>query len=190
MKILPPPGPARTRQLTTLSVAVVALAFVAWYLYGGAPTAAPAPTSNSTSTGSGPGGQAMPGGRIGLPEPLKLPALDHSDESASEGLTRNPFRFGQPPPPPTPVYVAPPPPPPPPPPGPPPIPDIPLQLVGLETMPGDVRMATMKDTGSTALFTGLEGQVIDGRYRLVKIGLESVVVSYLDGSGRKTLPLR
>ena len=190
MRILPPPGPARTRQVTALSVLVVVLAFVAWYVYGGAPTVSAPPTSNSTSTAPASGGQAKPGGRIGLPEPLKLTALDHGDEADAEGLTRNPFRYGQPPAPPPPPYVPPPPPPPPAPPQPPPIPDIPLQLVGLETLPGDTRIATVKDTGSAAVFSGVEGQVLDGRHRLVKIGLESVVVSYLDGSGRKTLPLR
>lgn len=188
MNILPPPGPARTRQLTALAVLVVVLAFVAWYVYGGSPTATPAPTSNSASAAT-PGSPAA-GGRVGLPEPLKLAALDHSDESDTEGLTRNPFRYGQPPPPPAPVYVPPPPPPPPPPPGPPPIPDIPLQLVGLETLPGGTRMANLKDPANSAVLSGIEGQVLDGQYRLVKIGLESVVVSYLDGSGRKTLPLR
>ena len=85
--------------------------------------------------------------------------------------------------------MPPPPPPPPPPPGPPPVPDIPLQLVLLETLPGGQKTATVRDTTTSALFSGLEGQVLDGRYRLVKIGLESVVVSYLDDSGRKTLPL-
>ena len=32
-----------------------------------------------------------------------------------------------------------------------------------------------------------EGGIVDGRYRLVKIGLESVVIEHLDGSGRTTL---
>ena len=32
-----------------------------------------------------------------------------------------------------------------------------------------------------------EGQAILGQYRLVKIGLTSVVVEYLDGRGRTTL---
>jgi hypothetical protein len=67
---------------------------------------------------------------------------------------------------------------------------VPLQLVALATLPGNVRTATLRDTGTSTLVIGLEGQVLDGRYRLVKIGLESVIVSYLDGSGRRTLALR
>jgi hypothetical protein len=185
MKILPPPGPARTRQLTALAV-LVAAGGMAWYLFGGvSPTAPPATASNSPTATTG---AAKAAGPIGLPEPLKLATLGTSGDPEGEA-TRNPFRFGQPPPPPPPKYVPPPPAPPPPPPGPPPVPDIPLQLVLLETLPGNVRTATVRDTASSALFSGLEGQVLDGRYRLVKIGLESVVVSYLDGSGQKTLPL-
>ena len=34
-----------------------------------------------------------------------------------------------------------------------------------------------------------EGEIVDGRYRLVKVGLTSVVVEHLDGRGRTTLPL-
>jgi len=63
-------------------------------------------------------------------------------------------------------------------------------LILLETMPGNVRTATLKDTQTSAVIgPNVEGQVIDGKYRLVKIGLESVVVAYLDGKGQRTLPL-
>jgi hypothetical protein len=185
MKLLPPPGPERTRQLTLLAVLVV-VGGVAWYWFGGGnQTAPPVTASNSPTATTGANKTAAP---IGLPAPLKLAALGGSGDPET-GTARNPFRFGQPPAPPPPKYVAPPPAPLPPPPGPPAAPDIPLQLVLLETLPGNVRTATVRDTTSSALFSGLEGQVLDGRYRLVKIGLESVVVSFLDGSGQKTLPL-
>jgi hypothetical protein len=32
--------------------------------------------------------------------------------------------------------------------------------------------------------------VIDGRYRLVKVGLQSVIVAHLDGSNQRTLAIR
>lgn len=188
MKLLPPPGPERTRQLLALAVLVVVLAVVGWYFYGpgtGPQTVRPLTASNSTT----PAGLSRPVGPAGLPTPLKLASLGDGNEPETNGMTRNPFRFGQPPPPPAPKYVASPPGPPPPPPGPPPVPDVPLRLVLLETLPGNVKTATLRDTNTSALVSGQEGQVLDGRYRLVKIGLESVVVSYLDGSGRKTLPL-
>jgi hypothetical protein len=186
MKLLPPPGPARTRQLTALAVLVV-LAGVAWYVFGSGTQTAPSVTASNSPTAAN--GAAKAAGPNGLPAPLKLADLEATREPEVGQTARNPFRFGQPPAPPPPKYVAPPPALPPPPPGPPPVPEIPLQLVLLETLPGNVRTATVRDTASAALFSGLEGQVLDGRYRLVKIGLESVVVSYLDGSGQKTLPL-
>jgi hypothetical protein len=37
---------------------------------------------------------------------------------------------------------------------------------------------------------GKEGESILGQYRIVKIGVESVVMEYLDGRGRQTIPMR
>lgn len=34
-----------------------------------------------------------------------------------------------------------------------------------------------------------EGEVIDGRYRVVRLGIESATLTYLDGKGQDTLPL-
>jgi hypothetical protein len=187
VKLLPPAGPARTRQLSALGVLAV-VAVVAWMVMNGsAPTVAPPATSNPASTGAATGQAVGPGA---LPAPLKLATLASGDGAEVTGTGRDPFRFGQPAPPPPPPFVPLPPAPPPPPPGPPPVPDIPLQLILLETMPGNVRTATLKDTATSAVFgPSQEGQVIDGRFRLVKVGLESVVVAYLDGSGQRTLPL-
>jgi hypothetical protein len=50
-------------------------------------------------------------------------------------------------------------------------------------------MVTLKDPTSGALLHAFEGDVVDGRYRIVKVGQQSVVVSYLDGSGSRTLGL-
>jgi hypothetical protein len=36
---------------------------------------------------------------------------------------------------------------------------------------------------------GKEGDVIDGRYRIVRIGVESIELTYLDGRGRQTIRL-
>ena len=38
-------------------------------------------------------------------------------------------------------------------------------------------------------FSGREGEVMEGRFRLVKIQVESAIVEYADGQGRTTLPL-
>lgn len=107
---------------------------------------------------------------------------------------RNPFRFGQrPAPSPSsssrsqrpepPVDVAPVTPLPPP--GPPP---IALKFIGLiESSPQDRKLAVLSDGRS--VFHGYEGAIIDGRYRIVRIGVESIELTYADGQGRQTIRL-
>jgi hypothetical protein len=111
------------------------------------------------------------------------------------GADRNPFRFQpKPPPPPPPTAVRPPggpeggggagdPPPPPVDLGPPP---IPLKFIGLIEGQGK-KLAALSDCKFT--YRGEEGEIIEGRYRLVKIGVESIVMEYVDGRGRTTIRL-
>lgn len=188
MDILPPPGPARRRQLTQLVLLVAALAVVVWFVL--LPTFSTNVTSNRTAAA----GPAMSAGQLPVPDPLKLDTLRAPREAIEAG--RNPFAFGQreepslpgtafllPPQPATPTGPIRPPPPS----GP---PAIPLRLTGLTVAErGGATMATLKDTGTDALYQAFEGDIVDGRYRVVRVGVESVVVSYLDGSGQRTLPL-
>jgi hypothetical protein len=127
--------------------------------------------------------------------PVKLDALTASREQPN-ATPRNPFRF-QPkavPAPPTraPGPVAPPvapgPPPPPVPAGPPSLPSIPWKFIGVVERANGVKWAVLSD-GKSAPQHGKEGDVIDGRYRIVKIGIESVELSYLDGRGKQTVRL-
>lgn len=75
----------------------------------------------------------------------------------------------------------------PPPPGPPAPPPIALKYIGvLETNQG--RVAIFKDAGGDIL-NGGEGDVLDGRYRLLKINAESADLAYTDGRGRQTIRL-
>lgn len=120
---------------------------------------------------------------------VRLEALTQARPEA-QASNRNPFRF----------YVPPPPPPPPVehsgrgpgavppvdtgPIGPPPPPPITLKFIGtLETRGG--KIAVFSDCRTT--MNGKEGDIIDGRYRLVKIQVESVVMEYADGRGRTTI---
>ncbi len=182
MRLLPPPGPARTRQLVSLGVLGVILAGLAWYEWR--------PPTARTPAASNPAVRPASTDTLTLPEPLKLTALDPVPEG--EDVGRNPFSFGTrpaPPPPPAPpvVYTPPPPPPPPVPQGPPP---IALKLTGMLVDPRNGRtMITLRDPSSGTLFQAFEGDVVDGRYRVVKIGVESAIVSYVDGSGTRTIPL-
>jgi hypothetical protein len=124
---------------------------------------------------------------------LKLELLK-TDPSELGPSTRNPFQFkakaaapsapsqqasaSRPP-----IVVAPPPFPQ----GPPPPPPIALKYIGvLETAQG--RVAIFRDSGGD-IVNGREGDIIDGRYRLLKIGVESADLAYVDGRGRQTIRL-
>ena len=142
---------------------------------------------------AGPGSGPLPGELDVRLEALKQPPAQPDDAA------RNPFRFyvkPPPPAPPPPKPVAPPPlvrvpqpadpdyvPPPPPPP-----PPIPLKFIGTMEQ-GGRKVAIFSDGRGLPLY-GKEGEPILGQYRIVRIGVESVVMEYLDGKGRQTIPMR
>lgn len=67
---------------------------------------------------------------------------------------------------------------------PPPPPPIPLRVIGIiGTAAGPV--AVLSDGKAT--FHGRPGDVIEGRWRVVTVGVESVVIERVDGTGRQTL---
>ena len=140
-----------------------------------------AQSSNQASRGTA--GQEMP------VTDVRLEALTRHD-AALTGHDRNPFRFRPTAPPPAPRVVAPPPREtfvPPPVTGPPPPPPIPLRYVGLlgaATQPD--RVAVLSDARGNP-FYGKEGDMIEGRYRVLRIAADSVDVAYADGRGRQTL---
>lgn len=190
MEFLPPPGPERRRQIVRLLVLLIVLMGVVWYWY--VPTVPSVPASNQAS-----GAPAVAPGQLPVPDPLRLDALRPSSELAEAG--RNPFVFGQgnvasapgtsfvTTPQPGPPAGPAPPPPPQVPQGPPP---IPLRLTGLTVVQAGGRaLVTLKDPSTNTLYQAFEGDIVDGRYRVVRVGVQSVVVSYLDGSGIRTLAL-
>lgn len=77
---------------------------------------------------------------------------------------------------------------PPPPPPPPPIPPIALKFIGVIDMPAGLRVAVLSD-GRGAPVYGHEGETVLGQYRILRIGVESVEMTYLDGRGRQTIRL-
>lgn len=187
MKLMPPPGPERRRQISRLVVLALLLVVVVWLW---TPTGTPASSSNQPVTPA-----AGPAGQLPQPEALRLNTLQSAADLPP--VERNPFVFGMREPAPsapgtsfltTPQPLAPPVPAPPPvPQGP---PAIPLRLTGMTvTEAGGRTLVTLKDPATNALYQAHEGDIVDGRYRVVKVGVTSVVVSYLDGSGIRTLPL-
>jgi hypothetical protein len=173
--------------LAALGVAIVGL-----LLYWTWPSASPTPPPSNQSRDARakpPAGQKASG-----PLEVRLEKLKESPPEPSD-VERNPFRF-QPraaPPPsgfkppstsPGPNSGLQPVTPPPQPTGPPP---IPLKFFAVIDAPGG-KIAGLTD--GRGVYKGREGSTIEGRYRIVKIGVESIVMEYLDGSGRQTIPLR
>lgn len=74
-----------------------------------------------------------------------------------------------------------------PPSGPPPPPPIPLKFIGLLERANGVKWAVLSD-GKNVMH-GREGDIVDGRYQIVKIGTESVELTHIDGRGRQVVRL-
>ncbi len=72
--------------------------------------------------------------------------------------------------------------------GPPPAPPIPLKLIGVVERENGVKWAVLTD-GKSGPMHGKDGDIIDGRYAIVKIGTESVEITYADGRGRQVIRL-
>src|SRR5215211_626802 len=71
----------------------------------------------------------------------------------------------------------------------PPAPPIPLKFIGTLEKAGMKKQAVFSDGRGMPLH-GAEGDLILGQYRVVRIGVESVVMEYSDGRGRQTIPMR
>lgn len=185
----------KTRQQLYVLGALVAVLAVVLYVSFGRDTTATSSSAPPAGSASQPSNSSTTaGGRAGLPvSDVRLDALKH-DEGELADAERNPFRFRQkaaPPPPPRPVttapaqtYV-----PPPVATGPPPPPPIPLKYVGLYGTPTQRdRVAVLADARGNPFF-GKEGDIIEGRYRVLRIAADSVDLAYADGRGRQTIRL-
>jgi hypothetical protein len=73
--------------------------------------------------------------------------------------------------------------------GPPPPPPIPLKFIGVVEKGEGLKWAVLSVGDGRGPLHGKEGDIIDGRYRILKIGTESIDMAYLDGRGRQTIRL-
>lgn len=124
--------------------------------------------------------------------PVKLAEL--AEERAQPGeAKRNPFRFqarpAPPPPPLQPKGTAPPIETQPGPPPAPPVPPIPLKLIGILTRADGVKWAVLSDGKVPTPFYGKDGDIVDGRWQIVKIGTESIEMTYPNGTGKTVIRL-
>lgn len=154
--------------------------------------ASPAPSA-SVPMAPARGAQQAAGPPAAAPvAPVKLDALLAARQEPGD-RERNPFRY-QPkaaPPPPKPVLMPEPTatdaPRPPVPTGPPPLPPIPLKFIGILERANGEKWAVLSDGKVT--MHGRDGDIVDGRYRIVKIGAESIELTYADGKGRQVVRL-
>ena len=167
--------------LILLGAVVVALVFSRMWSDGAA--VAPPPSSHTRDP------KAAQAAAIDPKElDIRLESLQ-AERPKDVEIDRNPFRFqpkaapAPPPGPPTgpiapPVDTGPPPPPPP--------PTIPLKLMGFVDLPGGGKLAALSDCKG-ATFSAAEGKTVDGQYRIVKIGIESITIEFINGKGRQNL---
>jgi hypothetical protein len=73
--------------------------------------------------------------------------------------------------------------------GPAPPPPIPLKFIGVVEKDDGEKWAVLSAGDGRAPLHGKEGDIIDGRYRILKIGTESIDIAYVDGRGRQTIRL-
>jgi len=180
------------RNQLVLGAALLVLAIVGYRALIDTSTA-PAATSNARGRSDAGASSAR-----GATPTAEAPAvhLDSLEEERPKpgGPERNLFRFkpkAPPPPPPgasrsttpvAPVTSAPPVPT-----GPPPPPPITLKFVGLiDPGAGQPKIAVLTD-GAGPPIHGVEGGTVMGKYRILRIGAESIEMAYLDGRGRQTI---
>ena len=214
MNVLPPAGPER-RRLFVLLALLAAVGIYAYFNYFRTDTVPSAPTHNARQTSNPIDGllsttpQPRPGSRAALagasdnqmPQALRLDRLEEQLPAEPEAGGRNLFRFGVPPPPPppprptTPEVIVPQAPPPLP-----QIPPIPLKYVMFIKVQEGKNIAHLVDKNGV-MFQAVEGDTVDGRYKLLRVTPTSVEMEYYNaaaqfppdrfqpGTGRRQIPL-
>ena len=184
------------KQLGVLGALVAALVLVMMFQGGETPAGTPSRPSNPVSGTTG-SRQQKPGAAQVAVTDIQLEALKAPREDAPVA-ERNLFRFEvKAPPAPKPSTQTPALPPttqitqprPPQPTGPPPPPPIPLRFIGVLNAPTQAGRVAVLTDGRGANLMGREGDIIEGRYRLLRIGPDAVEMAYTDGRGRQVIRL-
>lgn len=176
----------RPRPWLLALLGLVIVAYLATQMFSG-PSAAPSvSTGGQRAQAQGPAADQIDPALLDV----KIETLGEEPGAPAE-VSRNPFRFQpRPPPPPPPMAALPPqtsyvPPPPAAPVGPPSIGTL-IKFIGIIDT-GKEKIGAFSDCKYT--FSGREGEVVEGRFRVVRLGVESAILEYVDGTGRATLPL-
>jgi hypothetical protein len=179
-------GSSRPRPWLLVLLGVVVVAYLLSRIFSGGTT------GRAVSTAAPPRAGAQQAERIDPAElDVKIESLKEPPAGPAEG-DRNPFRFqpkAAPPPPLMPERPV--------------TPQLPVnpqpqQPTGPAPIGNLIKFIGIVDTGKEKIgafsdcrytFSGRDGEIIEGRFRVVRIGVESAIVEYTDGSGRTTLPL-
>jgi hypothetical protein len=181
------------RQRLLLAFLVVLLAAAIWWSFGPAGSGAlPGVADRARATGP------VARGRAVVPAAVERVALDVLHAPAPEPVAagRNPFRFQAEAPPSVPaddgrrdesgnapegpMVQAPP--------GAPAAAPIPVRFIGtVDEVARHLKLAVLSDGRN--VFYGREGDIIEGRYRIVRIGVESIEMMHVDGRGQQTIRL-
>lgn len=191
-----------SRQNVLLLVLLVLSGVLAWLRLGGSAPESAAPSAAPPRAAARPAAGRPPAAGAATAAPtVQLAALKADREVPAEG-GRNPFRFERPAP-----AAAPPPqrlpapvaePPamldaasaaPPQAPARAPAAPITLKFIGLVQRGDGVSLAVLSPGEGKGPLYGREGDIIEGRYRIIRIGSESMEIEYADGRGRQTLKL-
>jgi hypothetical protein len=192
----------RSRQLALLVGFGLVLVAVVWWRSGDAPA-----RPNGTSPAGRPSADSattQPGGTRATDVPTVAMQLLTEPRSEPVDSGRDPFRFDRrrqrvgvapdgaesgsapaavvrpPVPVPVPEDIGPPAPPPPPP--------ILLKFIGIVQKQGDdAKIAVLSD--GRGVYHGRAGDVIEGRYKILRVGLDAVELAYVDGRGRQLIRL-
>ena len=189
---------ANRRQIALLGAILVVLAVVLFRQSTrreATPEEFSAAMSQPAPEAAGPSAQARP--RPAAPDQIpavNLAGLGRVQPEPSD-TGRDPFRFESAPaagrsgattgpgagaPPPQPVMPAEPQEPP----GPPP---VPLKFIGFAKQGQGRLYAVLRD--ERGVYYGAVGDVVEGRYRILRVAADAIEVSYVDGRGRTTIPL-
>jgi hypothetical protein len=178
-------APEPRSRLVVLAAVLAILVAVAAYQWWPRPSSPNAPASNERGRGQS---AARSAATTSEAPDVHLPRLGEERPKPVAG-ERNLFRFkpkAAPPPPPGPAPGPVQPPPPPPNFGP-TTPPITLRYIGyVDRGAGKPKLVAFVDATGHPI-NCLEGDDCDGRYHIWRVGAESVEISYLDGSGRRTI---
>lgn len=185
----------RTKLIVALVLVAVAAVLVARWLFAGTESPRAAVAATPTAVSAPPATPVRPSSRgkrnttavSSLDPTLRFDWLKASEDVAYEGHGRNIFRaeieIPKPVAPPVPDQAVNTPPP-----GPPPPPPITLKFFGYANHPGERRRVFLEQNGD--IFVAHEGDIVDRRYKILRIMPNAVEVEDVLNNNRQSIPLQ